>query len=551
MQDTVQLFTAQNGQLSAKVVFPDATTRHIHSLVDPAVEGKFFERLDFWGNVIVFAGTGLGYHVASRLHAIPEGALVVAVDYYETLIDHCRKNVFSKIKNPLITFSGINALEEAVKTAAVLRKKPSVKIQVIKHPASFDMQRRFYETVLDTLFSPLAKNAKNRALTLNTADKHRALVLHGNFFLEEEILGAFRANTGEPAPFPYNDYTSPLAYENALLKKIQETRPSFIFSVNMKGIDAHGVFAKAAARFGIPIVVWFVDDPRRILSKQLDSSPFIIAACWERAYIPWLEQAGFSKVIYLPLATDPSLFQAASAASLSVQLGFVGTSMVDEFAGKIKEKFMWSERLAPFVHEVSENLLANPFYDVDKDIAGCAKRLSIDLPFSDAKNLSWLCAYIIHTASMKKRQRIIGGLMSEGVETFGDPDGWKHLLGPRVTTHPDIDYRRGLRDIYRDILINVNVTSCQMPSAVNQRVFDVPCAGSFVISDDQKDLHDLFEVGKEAIVYESFDDLKEKIRFFKAHDAERMRIIAAAQKRILSEHTYAKRIGDLLRLMEL
>ena len=224
--------------------------------------------------------------------------------------------------------------------------------------------------------------------------------------------------------------------------------------------------------------------------------------------------------------------------------------MVDAFAGKIKDKFLWSDSLAPLVEEMSPKLLINPFYDVDKEVAGYARKLSLTLPFSDVKNISWLCAYIIHTASMKKRKQIIGGLMSEGIETFGDEAGWKYLVGPSITTHPDVDYRHKLRDVYRDIRINVNVTSCQMPAAVNQRVFDIPCAGSFVISDAQKDLYDLFEIGKEAIVYESLDDLKEKIRFYKTHEEERRRIIDAAQKRILGEHIYAKRISDLLRFIE-
>jgi spore maturation protein CgeB len=553
MQDTLQLFTAQNGQLSAKVIFPDATTRHIHSLVDPAVEGAFYEDTLLWGNVIVFAATGLGYHITASLQAIPEDAVIVAFDYYEALIDHCRKNIFSKIKNIVLSFSDINASGKAAEIAAVIGGMPSVKIQVIKHPASFDMHRDFYESGLETLFAAAGKISEKQHASPRT-DKCRPLVMYGNFFLEKEILAAFTTTAAAPERFPYNDFTSPLAYENALLRSIQEIRPPFIFSINMKGIDAGGIFAKVAERFDIPVIIWFVDDPRRIFAKQLCPSASdggmpsckMIAACWERAYLPWLKRAGFAAALYLPLATDLSLFHAKRGGSPSIELGFVGTSMVDEFSGKIKEKFLWSDRLSPLVHEASENLLANPDYDVDGDIVACAKRLSIELPFSDAKNISWLCAYSIHFASMKKRRKTIGGLIEEGIELFGDAPGWKNVLGPSIKAHPDIDYRHGLRDIYADIRINVNVTSCQMPSAVNQRVFDIPCAGSFVLSDNQKDLCELFEIGKEAIVYGDIEDLKDKIRFYKTHEAERVKIIAAAHKRILADHTYGKRIEKLL-----
>jgi spore maturation protein CgeB len=547
MQDAVQLFTAQNGLVSAKATLIDGTTRHIHSLVDPSIESVFYENIDLWGEIVILVGVGLGYHLAPCIRHLRGGALVIAIDYYEACIDHCKKNILSGLANRIVYLSAENADDQATSAAAVIRQKPSAKIQVIKHPASFTLHAQFYETVLNRLF-PIATTSEGQQASITPISAAGfALVMHGNFFLEEEMVGALRANSIEPLVFAYNDYSDPLHYENALMRQCQDKRPSFILSVNMKGIDGNGIFDEIARRLCIPVIVWFVDDPRRIVSRKLLSS--FIAACWEKAYIPWLQRAGFSKVVYLPLATDPSLFQAQTPASPSVQLGFVGTSMIDAFAGKIKSKFLWSDSLAPLVEAISENLLADPAYNVDENIIRYARALSIGLPFSDAKNISWLCAYSIHAASMKKRKKIIGGLLAEGVETFGDSQGWKQLLGPSVTTHGDIDYRHGLRDIYRDIRINVNITSCQMPSAMNQRVFDIPCAGSFVISDNQKDMHELFDVGKEAIVYESLEDLKDKIRFFKAHETERMRIIAAAQKRISGEHTYAKRVKDLLRLI--
>jgi spore maturation protein CgeB len=551
MQDAVQLFTAQNGLISAKATLPDKTTRHIHSLVDPSIEGAFYENIDFWGDIIVLAGVGLGYHISPCIHNIRSDALIIAIDYNEACIDYCTKNVFTGFVNRIVYVSAGNADDKTIPAVTALCQKPVAKIQTIKHPASFALHTRFYETVLDQLF-PAAKEIKKQQSSMTPIPAAgSALVMRGNFFLEEEIANALRANLIETQVFSYNDYTDPLQYENALMRKCQDKRPSFILSVNMKGIDGNGIFDEVTRRLCIPVVVWFVDDPRRIVSQQLVRPPSsnFFAACWEKAYLPWLEQAGFSKVVYLPLATDLSLFQTESPASPSVPLGFVGTSMVDAFAGKIKNKFLWSDSLSPLVEAISETLLPDPAYNVDENIIRCARRLSINLPFSDSKNISWLCAYIIHTASMKKRKKMIGGLLTEGIEIFGDPQGWKQLLGPSISTHRDIDYRHSLRDIYRDIRININVTSCQMPFAVNQRVFDIPCAGSFVLSDDQKDLHELFDVGKEAIVYENLDDLKEKIRYFRTHDAERARIIAAAQKRILGEHTYAKRIEELLRII--
>ena len=376
-------------------------------------------------------------------------------------------------------------------------------------------------------------------------------MLYGNFFLEEEVRSALMANDIEPILFAYNDHLLSVYYEDMLMRLIQEKRPSFIISINMKGFDGNTAFADITGRFGIPVVVWFVDDPRPIvMNKLLSIRNNMIAVSWEKAYLKFLEKSGFAKVSYLPLASSPALFpRTPPAVKPLVSLGFVGTAMVDAFAGNIKDKFLWSDSLMPLVERASDNLLFDPRYSVENSLVDLAQTISVKIPFTDNKNRTWLCAYIIHVASMEKRKRIIAGLMDQGIEMFGDPEGWKHLLGPRVITHPSIDYRHSLRDTYGKICINVNITSCQMPSAVNQRVFDIPLAGSFVLSDDQKDLRDLFNVPNEAIVYENLTDLKEKIRYYLAHENERRAIISAAQTRINNEHTYSHRIKNILELL--
>ncbi len=543
MQHTVQLFTAQNGLLSAKAIFPDRTVRHIHSLVDPAVEAVYHEKTVFWGDVIVFAGLGLGYHISPIVKSIPPSALIIACDYDDMVLTKCKETTLARLPNRIQWISSSNAGESAARSAALISGRFSGPVQVVKHPASFDIQQEFYRAILDKLIPPARAPAAR--------SRHGALVMYGNHFLEEEVRAALQVNDVGTSLFRYNECASPADYEDALLKLLQKDRPSFVVSINMKGIDNNGVFADAARRFGIAVFVWFVDDPRRIIMPQQTVSPStLIAACWEKSYVPWLKTHGFSEALYLPLATDPTMFPPQPLVAPAIPLGFVGTAMVDEYAGNIREKFLWNKTLAPLVDEASEQLLKNPFYNVDDRLHDCAQRLSMRIPFSDAKNLSWLCAYIINTASMKKRKRIIGGLLDDGMETFGDPAGWKQLLGTAVKTHPDVDYRKGLCNTYRTIAINVNVTSCQMPSAINQRLFDIPCCGGFVISDDQKDLHDLFDVGREVIVYETIEDAKEKIRFYRMHDDDRTKIVIAAQKRILREHTYVNRVCEMARFMK-
>jgi spore maturation protein CgeB len=150
---------------------------------------------------------------------------------------------------------------------------------------------------------------------------------------------------------------------------------------------------------------------------------------------------------------------------------------------------------------------------------------------------------------MKKRKELIESLLPLGIQTYGDPEGWKELMGKDIPTHPNIDYTRQIADTYNQIRIHINSTSCQMKTSVNQRVFDIPMAGSFVLTDHQKDMDDLFEIGKEAVCYENLEDLKHKITFYSKNNIIREKIVLAAQKRIMAEHTYSHRLESLLKTL--
>jgi spore maturation protein CgeB len=543
MQGPLQLFTAQNGMASARVTLPDKTVRHIHSTVDPSIEAKYFENLDFWGDCIVFAGFGLGYHLTRKTKTIPSTSLLVVIEYYDELIVRC-KDLFSGLSNIVVY---ISFSSDSMAISSLLREYSPQSLQIVKHPASFDINKKFYDFLLAQFFIDKPKHSSAPVQKQTTA-----IMLYGNFFLEEEVRSALVANSIEPVLFAYNDHRFSIYYENMLMRLIQEKRPSFVISINMKGVDGNTALADITERFGVPVVVWFVDDPRPIvMHKRRSIKSNMIALSWEKSYLKFLENSGFAKAAYLPLATDPALFSPPAAAIRSSgSLGFVGTAMVDHFAGKIKEKFLWSDCLAPLVEKASDKVLSDPLYSLENSLEVLAKELSVNLPFTDEKNRTWLCTYIIHLASMKKRKHVVGGLLDLGVETFGDPEGWKHLLGPRVKTHPNLDYRKQLGDTYAKICVNVNITSCQMPSAVNQRVFDIPMAGSFVLSDDQNDLRELFDIPKEAVVYENLVDLRKKIAYYLAHENERAAVIAAAQKRIKNEHLYVHRIKAIIDMLK-
>ncbi|NLE01069.1 MAG: glycosyltransferase [Fibrobacter sp.] len=520
-------FSAQSGIQSALLQkVDDNSTIHLHSIVDPEHEADFFQDLDLWGDRIIFLGTGMGYHLTKLVLKAPPDAKFLFIDYFEDLVRICAE----KFKSLTLETISSETQEPEVKLREFLRD--GEKVQYVKHPPSYAANRQFYDRIFNTYSKAGCINRKSG----------RILVLYGNFFLQQEVCNALKHNGLEPVMFDYRQLRGTQDYQSELQRSIQEANPEFILSINMLGFDGNGALSDIAEKYGIPVGVWFVDDPHPILLHQqhfIRSS--MTAFCWERYYIPFLKTMKFHNVVYLPLATDPELFSPAPKKEFYAEIGFIGSSMGTEFLQTISRKFLWNDLLLPLVEKSAAALLMEPKRPVESIVDEIAKELNIELPFSDLRNRTWLHSYIIHTASMKKRKEIIGSLTALNINTFGDPTGWKRLIGNLSLAWPDIDYRTGLASYYRGITININITSCQMKTAVNQRVFDVPACGGFLITDYQDDISQLFDEN-EIVVYGSVDELKEKIDYFKNHESDREKISSLAREKILKEHTYYNRL---------
>ncbi len=81
---------------------------------------------------------------------------------------------------------------------------------------------------------------------------------------------------------------------------------------------------------------------------------------------------------------------------------------------------------------------------------------------------------------------------------------------------------------------------------VNPRAFELASCESFQLVDKRSLLPDLFEVGKEVIVFESLSELRTQIEFFTKNPKAKEEIVAAAKARVQKEHTYAHRLQTML-----
>lgn len=86
--------------------------------------------------------------------------------------------------------------------------------------------------------------------------------------------------------------------------------------------------------------------------------------------------------------------------------------------------------------------------------------------------------------------------------------------------------------------------------AANVRIFEVTGVGSCLLTDWKKNMHELFEEDKEVVLFKTIDECKEKLRWLLDHPAGRNDIAVRGQQRVLRDHTYQHRAGQLHSLIQ-
>jgi hypothetical protein len=82
--------------------------------------------------------------------------------------------------------------------------------------------------------------------------------------------------------------------------------------------------------------------------------------------------------------------------------------------------------------------------------------------------------------------------------------------------------------------------------ANNMRLFEATGVGTLLLTDAKVNLGEMFEIDKEVVTYRTREECLEKIQYYLAHDRERESIARAGQQRTLRDHTYAKRLPELV-----
>jgi spore maturation protein CgeB len=558
----------KKGNFSLKVKCEDGSTKTIHSLYDPEAEASsIVDAFDFNGKgILVILGLGLGYHVAefSKKYSAAE---IIVVEALNEIRDIAKEHgpAFGENVKFIVGLSPAEAIRKITDCQMRNGIKP---LSVLALPAVVSAFPAYYKPLIDSL---------KRTMSVRLWDKLRypkfnkdvlsIVLIDSGYFLVKEVEKALNSLGHKVVKVPVGKGADGENMITRHIEAISDTKPDFILTINHLGFDEEGMLTSFFRSIEMPVASWYVDSPNLILRAfDRNISQYVSLFIWDRTYIKDMKAMGFEAVEYLPLAADVNVFRPIKKGrgdppgrpyseesgvrsqgskigmtDYKCEVGFVGNSMiepVDEWMMKVdKEHHPLVEKLAERL--VNRNTPLDPLLLEGKLPDRLSEREKMDFE-----------AAVLWKATLLYRLSCIKKLDSFDLHIHGD-GGWKSVMNNKgVKLYPPLNYYREVPLFYNACKINFNATSRQMMEAVNQRVFDVPACGAFILTDYQKGLDELFDVGNEIIVYRDKDEIPGLVKYYLDNPEKREAAAKKGMERVLKEHTYKHRLDVIIKTMK-
>lgn len=338
-----------------------------------------------------------------------------------------------------------------------------------------------------------------------------------------------------------------------LISKITSFKPDFIFSYGCGAlieVPGHGGAAtNLFEQLGIPYLLMFYDAPfgGERTFERIGKSPLLRVLCWDKRYLQWFKGYGVDRAIHQPLGVNLKRFASPQPnETLRDKVCFVGTldwaAVERGLPGnpplqEIAKRFITLKLAAP----------CRPFREIFDSVEEALPPEANRAAFRQFRKSPGFAAYLHDTLRMADalyRREAIDRISPYAPCVYGD-ESWKSASIPNLDFRGAVPYGEGLGRIYASAQVNVNLTGCHLESALNQRVFDCPAAGGFLLTDYREGLEELFDLDAETPCFRSLDELRALLDRYSSDAKARGRIARNARRKVAASHTWLHRMKEL------
>ncbi|MCR4990464.1 MAG: glycosyltransferase [Lachnospiraceae bacterium] len=343
-------------------------------------------------------------------------------------------------------------------------------------------------------------------------------------------------------------------FESLLESKIGEENPEFVFSLNFFPTVAH-----ACKKTKVKYISWIYDNPFVLLYSYTVAFPTNYIFVFDKTQYNEFHSNGINTVYYMPLCANAKRLGSYSDIEYfkttkwfnKADIAFVGSLYTEDHQFYERLEHI-SDRTRGYLEglmEAQSHVYGYNFIEecLPKDII---KEMQKDLPLTPnedgVETEEWLFAqYVINrriTGLERTRMlNLIGTKYKYDLYTKNES-----LKLPNCFNHGQIDPHHGAPHVFKQAKINLNFTLKSIISGIPLRAFEIIGSGGFLLTNYQADFDDCFMAGEDYVYFESPKDMMEKIEYLLSHEKERSEIARNGYEKMLKEHTYEKRLEDMI-----
>jgi spore maturation protein CgeB len=369
-------------------------------------------------------------------------------------------------------------------------------------------------------------------------------------FLNKELLGALKRRADVHTLSVDIPVLPPPGSAEAVFEQLRPFLPGIVVSLNDAGFDKAGILARRIAETGSYVLNWYYDDPlyehifyKRVITDFSRRMDFVS----ESSFVPILATRGFN-AHFLPLATDPTYFNTDTPArEQAYEISFVGNSSLEFMDSLINEQIQNElDKFKQLLSDLKAVYYADPRANL-RDVL-LARRSEWEHKVSIDQDM-FVFAMVWMVGYMYRRDFVadLARTYAQDFMCFGDLYWTRFMDKSQVST--DAMYYTNLCSYYRSSKINININRIQTLTSFTQRVFDCKASGAFLLTDRRQMSSKYFVTegeNRELVEYDSLEQCKKLIDFYRTHDEERQRIALAGRDKVLSRHTYDNRAEEML-----
>lgn len=310
----------------------------------------------------------------------------------------------------------------------------------------------------------------------------------------------------------------------------------------------------------VPYYAWVYDSPLMSLYSRAALNDVNYVSVFDRKQYERMSAFGLKHLFYLPLAPETDAFGAVCVSKRDEKKYGCDVSFVGRLYNNRGVEGMFSEKDEALRREIEDIIRSmDCVWDGKTFIYGRASQELIDCMVSKLPERLWelwdmdkryYCESLrlARKCNEEERIRILSHIQKHfPIVLYSDDSAKEVLKGMEI--RPWLNYNNEMPKVFHLSRINLNITSRSIESGIPLRVWDIMAVGGFCLTNYQPELEEYFEIGKDLEVYHDLQELEEKIRYYLAHEDQRMRIALHGYQTVRQKHSLQQRLAQALEMI--